>query len=579
MGFVRGDRRQIQTAVLGGADSEEPLILPLEAIEVDAFRQRHEHDTFWCGTLLGGCGSQVTTKLYTDRVCHFAHHPAADGMPHCGRSARGVASADHLYVKAAASAWLRGSGFQEDLVRFDFARPQGVGIGSVVDIAFRERGLRVHLDTSVEPVWDEEGHEPVLGVSVPVDRDTLIRRWYVHRIRLDSEGTGRRVRIGTEAFARPTQWFALEECSMTVRGLSTPAVEQIVRSRTTRPSAPWAAARTETAVAAPVRALGLLRRLADARKVGSTVVVSRLCDEMAALLAENPDDGRLSEVIEDARSWLGGQADVRRKLFHELGEAVPRAQVRRIRQLLVQANATAGHGRTAQETRIVEAAAAHLAACGADLLVLDAKQKQEVRARASAKQARKYLERLAGFGRLERRSPGPGTRKIVERMARCATEAGDLLKTDEVQRITAWKVRAGLTGPQGELSEQGSGTPEEKPRAKQPPAREQVARRFWLKEPCPRCFAVVGKDCYNDDRTGKKRTRAQPHPERLRHILARRASARRPQRTPVPPDTQEVLSVDCPDCGSRPGQLCRSPRGSHRGRVERVSSRAADGPI
>lgn len=65
-GFVRGDRRQIQTAVLGGADSEEPLMLPLEAIELDAFRRRHDHDTFWCGLLLGGCGLQLTTKLYTD---------------------------------------------------------------------------------------------------------------------------------------------------------------------------------------------------------------------------------------------------------------------------------------------------------------------------------------------------------------------------------------------------------------------------------------------------------------------------------------------------------------------------------
>ncbi|MFE2424932.1 hypothetical protein [Streptomyces hokutonensis] len=43
-GFVRDDRRQIQTAVLGGADSEEPLLLPLEAIELDAFRRRHEHE-------------------------------------------------------------------------------------------------------------------------------------------------------------------------------------------------------------------------------------------------------------------------------------------------------------------------------------------------------------------------------------------------------------------------------------------------------------------------------------------------------------------------------------------------------
>lgn len=46
-GFLHRDRRQIQTAVLGSADSEEPLMLPLEAIELDAFRHRHEHHTFW----------------------------------------------------------------------------------------------------------------------------------------------------------------------------------------------------------------------------------------------------------------------------------------------------------------------------------------------------------------------------------------------------------------------------------------------------------------------------------------------------------------------------------------------------
>ncbi|MET9960057.1 hypothetical protein ABZ128_13530 [Streptomyces sp. NPDC006326] len=49
---MRGDNRQIQTAVLGGADSEEPLMLPLEAIE-HAFRRRHDQDTFWCGLLPG----------------------------------------------------------------------------------------------------------------------------------------------------------------------------------------------------------------------------------------------------------------------------------------------------------------------------------------------------------------------------------------------------------------------------------------------------------------------------------------------------------------------------------------------
>ncbi|MFH9009600.1 hypothetical protein ACH4E5_41025 [Streptomyces afghaniensis] len=69
---MQGDKRQIQTAVLGGADSEDPLMLPLEAIELDALRRHHAHDTFWCGLLLGGCGLQLTTKLYTDRVCSLS---------------------------------------------------------------------------------------------------------------------------------------------------------------------------------------------------------------------------------------------------------------------------------------------------------------------------------------------------------------------------------------------------------------------------------------------------------------------------------------------------------------------------
>lgn len=126
-------------------------MLSLEAIELDAFRQQHEHGTFWCGLLLGGCGVRLTTKLYTDRVCHFACVPGADGLSHhWGCSARGVASADHLYVKSAARSWLRARGQEADS---NFARPDGAAIGSVVDIRFKERGLRVYLDQAVAPVW------------------------------------------------------------------------------------------------------------------------------------------------------------------------------------------------------------------------------------------------------------------------------------------------------------------------------------------------------------------------------------------------------------------------------------------
>ncbi|MFJ3439433.1 hypothetical protein ACIPMU_38695 [Streptomyces cyaneofuscatus] len=62
------------------------------------------------------------------------------------------------------------------------------------------------------PEW-ENAVEPALGTMVPVDRDTLVRRRYVHQIRLDSEGTVHPERIETEAFARPTDTCARAESS------------------------------------------------------------------------------------------------------------------------------------------------------------------------------------------------------------------------------------------------------------------------------------------------------------------------------------------------------------------------------
>ncbi|MET9847879.1 hypothetical protein [Streptomyces ossamyceticus] len=43
---MQADRRRIQTAVLSSADSEEPLMLPMEAIELDVFRHRYEGETY-----------------------------------------------------------------------------------------------------------------------------------------------------------------------------------------------------------------------------------------------------------------------------------------------------------------------------------------------------------------------------------------------------------------------------------------------------------------------------------------------------------------------------------------------------
>ncbi|MGW2082132.1 zinc finger domain-containing protein [Streptomyces sp. NPDC001939] len=568
---MQSDRRQIQTAVLGSVDSEEPLLLPLEAIELDSFRHRHEHDTFWCGLLLGGCGGQLTTKLYTDRVCHFAHHPDPDGLPQvCGRHARGVASADHLYVKSAAAAWLHGRGEQ---ARFDYPQPDGAPIGSVVDIQWRRGGLRVHLDQAVTPQWDADT-EPVLGVSVPVDRDTLIRRWYVHRVRLDSEGTARRVRIGTEAFARSTEWFGLDECEMTERGLSTPAVERIIRARHTPPPSQWPASKTKKMPAPQARAQALLSRLADVRRLGSVVLVNRVCGEIAVLSGvEHETQTQLTAAVESANRWLEEQTEARRDLFSRLNQAVNSQSTRQVRRLLAHVNAAASRNRTETENAIVDAAAGHLAA------LARGQQAGAVAGRAVSNGLGAGHERVRNIlGNLRRRDADVMTaemRSLVKVLIRAAADAGDRVTAGQAAEIADWQERAGLDKPvpaAGSLAEARAAAAQ-RTRNKQDgagqqkrtrPLSDRVARRFWITRKCPRCHAVKGRNCVNDGRTGTGEVRQVPHSERLKPILEERKAKARQRKRQL-----RTLDVNCPDCKRPAGAPCASPSGGvHRSRAE-----------
>ncbi|MBW3359451.1 hypothetical protein [Streptomyces sp. 09ZI22] len=543
---MRRDKRQIQTAVLGSADSEEPLVLPLEAIELDAFRSFHEHDSFWCGLLLGGCGGQLTTKLYTDRVCHFAHHAGPDGQPHvCGRRARSVNSADHLYVKSAATAWLSSRGTRAAI---DFAQPDANPLGSVVDIRLAHKKLRVHLDQSVAPQWDGE-HEPVLGVSVPVDHDTLIRRWYVNRIRLDSDGTSRRVRIGTEAFARPTEWFALDECEMTERGLSTPAVERIVQSRSTPPPTLRATRTDRKQPDARTRAHVLFRRIEEARLVGAVVVVARVSHTLETLEgADQETQAQINTVLEDATVWLQKQAVARQEMFFRLSDAAAGGDVQETRGLLAHVNAIAAHDRTDTETQTAAAAATFLAGAlreqeeTARRLNAAAEAKEEARRRTAWEKANavaRVRTTLRTLRRNGRTMLGTEKRRKVAMLTDLADKVGDQLTRSEINQIKAWKVRVQRERkPAPVLPVQRNPDPERSPKpdrdrntdtGQQGEVRlhQQVARADWYSETCPRCYARSGKPCDNDDRVGPGRTRQLPHDERLRRIRLR--SCRQPR--------------------------------------------------
>ncbi|MET8816467.1 hypothetical protein ABZW47_31260 [Streptomyces sp. NPDC004549] len=295
--------------MIGNEHSDVPVVLPMAAIELDAFRRRHRGDSFWCGLLLGGCGARLADKLYLDRQCHFQHYPAGphEGEAVCRRRGVGESSADHLYVKGALQRSLSGHG---RAVRFSYPDP----IGSVLDVDLvGGRQFRVHLDGRVRPAWDDG--TPVLGTGVPLEPGTLSRCRYVYRVRLENEGAERRVWIGTESLARPTEWVPLADCGWTADGLVTEAAKRIL---TAPPADPpprnWL----------PKEATRLIRDLASARRSGTVEDVRRLCEGGESLLETLEPHARAEaeQALADARSWLEGHVGYQQRVFADLQRAV-----------------------------------------------------------------------------------------------------------------------------------------------------------------------------------------------------------------------------------------------------------------
>ncbi len=436
--------------MLGNAESDDPLLLPLEAIELEAFRRQHTEDTFWCGLLLGGCGDQLTTKLYTDRVCHFAHLPDPTGLHVCERRARDVSSADHLYVKSAAIAWLLDQDHPGDV---HLREP----LGSVVDIAWEHgtRGLRLHLDDAVAPVWDDDLLEPVLGTAVPVDVDTLVRRRYVHRVRLDSAGTFRRVRIGTQAPARDIEWFSLGECHMSPDGFRTPAVEEILAAARRTAWTPFSGPTTKEPT--------IVQQLEGALKSGSMSILRGGC---RAAEAGGPYEGdeahAVAALLEQARSWLEQQEQLRADLFGRLTKAVRDAEAEEVTSLLTHVNRKAARERTAEQHRIAAQAAAFLRdvkrrAAQADREVRLAQPRGRTRSRAGSERAESHRDSQmrAAHGRmsrllsdLEREADQLALRDFryqVFTLAKEAEAARALVTPRQAEAVERWLARAEQT--------------------------------------------------------------------------------------------------------------------------------------
>lgn len=220
------DRRLIQTAVFGSPDSDEPAVCPETVEELEDFRRRHENDSIWCGTMFeGGCGRRLTTRLCTDKICHFAHYASGRPGERCGRKAKGKDSANHLFAKAHLAAWLHTQGLSAE---FSYPEP----LGSAVLVKLEDgRTLMLHLDRNRPVTWDDDSWEVVLGPGVRIAGDILEQRGYVQRIRFEERpGGGRIMHLGTEQPGAGTTWDGLEDIELTQRGLNTSTRPDAVRA-------------------------------------------------------------------------------------------------------------------------------------------------------------------------------------------------------------------------------------------------------------------------------------------------------------------------------------------------------------
>ncbi|MEW5541450.1 hypothetical protein AB1339_27825 [Streptomyces cyaneofuscatus] len=484
------DTRQIQTAVLAGPGSDDPVVCPTDADELEEFRQEFSGTTFWCGILLGGCGGQLLTRRGYVRVSHFAHFPDPDGLlPECGRRSRGIASADHLYVRTATQKWLRSQGHSPRYRYHDHAEAPA---GSLVEIEVGGHTLLLHLDPATPPDWEATtAAEVILGPGVPIDRRTLIRRGYVHRVKFISDGNQRVMVLGTEVPHVGTDWdFDLDDCTVDEQGrLITPVVTRWKTARAAA-QAPVPQPRAEKPEG-PVQ-IGALTRLIDQavrRQDGAAIRELRDTAQLQVPRCEGQALAHLQRAIEYADGWISQQDRARRRIFDRLENAIGRGYDRDVSTLIVTARAVLLKDveATPQETTVLESAdgllsevrqraaqkrreadarraaaarerAARHAAEAEELMKRRQAQLQEqqeqARVRKERNKARGLVQSILGRLRREREMLSPEQRQeLVEELVAAAEGAGDTLSLAEAHKVNEHAERAVVPAEEADAPE------------------------------------------------------------------------------------------------------------------------------
>lgn len=226
---MQPDRRRVQTAVSGAAHSDEPVFLSTDSDEATEFRDRSEEEgrTYWCGTLLGGCGGRLSLKVPSERktVPHFAHRADSNlcaRLAHGGEQAWGSQSADHLYAHHHLRRWLGRN-------RPDSAKPEYVGLGpgrpctELIVPLTDTNALRIVLSSDPDLELLEVARSPIARDYVWLVRKndalkSLTHALFANRVPyrwirlIDEPGQGRLIEIDLPDSTGETHWTPLSRC-------------------------------------------------------------------------------------------------------------------------------------------------------------------------------------------------------------------------------------------------------------------------------------------------------------------------------------------------------------------------------
>ena len=270
------EKAEQRYGVVDGPCGHAWVVVPADRAAARLLNTAHGR-RFWCSTLAGGCGAQLSLHIGEEKAPHFSHYPGqTKDCPFAYDSEALERSYLHLALQYALKQWLAEQGFTAAL---EHTLPDGGGRADLhVRVEPGEQTIEVQLSSLRSNTWEARNDR----YTRHVDRVTWLfgphagqhvltaatRRYgYALAVKLTSQQADAAdpatIQIGTVTRSG-TQWVALTACTMTPTGIVTPHVAAaLAEHETWRARAATVEERPRDSVDADARPSGGGRPLRD----------------------------------------------------------------------------------------------------------------------------------------------------------------------------------------------------------------------------------------------------------------------------------------------------------------------------